>query len=106
MRIIPNEDLQMTDIPDDVSDWGKFIEFALTFNGYEAAGSLQKCVEIGKAHNDKTLTDLRTCLFYEARKNYWTGGYGPNVYDPDEETARYINETLEKIRKRVDSGDI
>jgi hypothetical protein len=63
------------------------IDFALNFNGYEAAGSCDKCVEISKAHKDETLTDLRICLFYEARRNYWSGGYGPRGYDFDDETA-------------------
>jgi len=104
--MISNKDLRLQDIPEDVSNRGELIDFALTFNGYEAAGSREKCVEIGKAHKDETLTDLRICLFYEARRNYWSGGYGSRGYDFDDETALYINEVLEKIRRKVKSGDI
>jgi hypothetical protein len=105
-KIISNKDLRLQDIPTDTSNHKELIDFALTFNGCEAAGSREKCVEIGKAHKDATVTDLRICLFYEARKNYWSGGYGPRGYDFDDETALYNNEVLEKIRLKVENGDI
>ncbi len=103
---IPNQELHLDDISEDVSDWGEFIKFALTFNGYEAAGSLEKCIEIGKAKKDDTLTNLRICLFYEARKDYWTRGFGPDGYSPDEESARDINQMLDKIRTKIEANDL
>jgi hypothetical protein len=77
----------------------------LSFDGYEAAGSVEQYYEIGKSHKDETLSDLRICLFYEARRDYWCRGYGPNGYDPDEETVEYINSVLEKIRAIVSRGE-
>jgi hypothetical protein len=41
IKEISNEDLQLADISEDVSDWGEFIKFALSMNGYEAVGSLK-----------------------------------------------------------------
>ena len=106
IKKIPNQDLRLDDIPEDVSDWEAFLKFALTINGYEVVGSFEECVEIGKAKKDDTLTNLRICLFYEARKDYWTRGFGPDGYGPDEESARDVNEMLEKVREKVEANDL
>ena len=46
---------------------------------------------------DETLTDLRTCLFFEQRCWRHAG------WDPDEETMQYIRGIVEKIRYKIAS---
>ena len=104
MNEIPNEDLSLDLIPLPEAGWHEIGGFALTFNGYEFHGSLDACGEIAN-HWLKTfttsgalpqsLTDLRTCLFFEQRR--WRH-YG---YDPDEETIDYIRALVAAIREKV-----
>lgn len=63
-------------------------------------------MKICQAHQDEPLIDFRFCLFYETRRDYWTGGFGPDGYGPDEESARYIDEMLDKVREKVEANDL
>lgn len=85
----------MIDIPNPDASWREIAEFALTFNGYEVWGSFEKCAEIANAKRQDSLTDLRTCLFFEQRR--WRH-FGE---DPDGEAMAYIRALVEKIRRRV-----
>ena len=99
MNEISNEDLQPADIPAPDADWNAIGVFALRFNGYETWGSFEKCAEIAEARSHETLTDLRTCLFFEQRR--WRH-YGDI---PDEDAMTYIRQVLEKIRVKVMAGE-
>ena len=100
MREIGNRELTLGDIPDPNATWPEFAEFALTFNGYEAWESFDTCAEIANAQRHNSLTDLRTCLFFEQRR--WRHFGGP----PDEEAMIYLRGVVEKIRCRVADGHV
>ena len=96
---ISNEALKTTDIPHDDADWDAIGVFALTFNGYKELGSFEKCAEIASQQNHSTLTELRSCLFFEQRR--WRH-YGD---EPETEAMAYIKDIVEKIRRMVANGD-
>jgi hypothetical protein len=104
MNKISNSQLLEKDIPANTATWKKILPFALTFNGSEHWGSFEKCREVAKtgiaSYRDKkpftlSLTDLRTCLYYEARR--W------NHLDknPNKLGLAYIHALLDAIRVRV-----
>src|SRR5262245_4737602 len=68
VREITNQALTLADIPGPDADWTTIGEFALTFSGYKAWGSFERCAEIANAPRHESLTDLRTCLFFEQRR--------------------------------------
>jgi hypothetical protein len=101
---IANEDLKESDVPQADAGWHEIGRFALSFNGYEWWGSLQKCAEVANLAAEtfrksgalpESLTDLRTCLFFEQRRWHHFG------FDPDAEAMKYIGALLEEIRRRV-----
>ena len=100
LRLIQNADLTLSDIPVPDADINEIGCFALTFDGYEHWGAFEKCAEVANAERQNTLTDLRTCLFFEQRR--WRhSGYGP-----DEEAEAYWRSLVAKIRARVEAGDL
>jgi hypothetical protein len=100
MHEIVNEDLTLSNIPIPDASWDEIEEFALTFDGYNVWGSFDKCAEIANARRHESLTDLRTCLFFEQRR--WRH-FGEN---PDEKTMDYIRGLVEEIRSMVSTGDM
>ena len=106
MNEIHNSKLKVQVIPQPGAGWVEISGFAHSFNGYEHWGSFEKCGDVANSIRDvykasgelsTNLTDLRTCLFFEARR--WRH-YG---YDPDEEALRYIRALMEVIRVCVQS---
>lgn len=104
MTKIPNSQLMEKDIPSNGATWKKILPFALTFNGSEYWGSFEKCREVAKvgiaSYRDKkpftqSLTDLRTCLFYEARR------WNHLEKSPNKMGMAYIHALLDAIRVRV-----
>lgn len=85
-------------IPSSKAQWGTITEFALSFDGYEYWGSFEKCAKIGNSKRHDTLTELRTCLFFEQRRWHHFGE------SPDEESMKYIRGLVEKIRTKVAAG--
>ncbi|MDH4207576.1 MAG: hypothetical protein OEV76_01730, partial [Anaerolineae bacterium] len=84
---IANEDLKESDVPLPDAGWYEIGRFALSCNGYEWWGSFAKCAEVANRaarafHESGTLrhslTELRTCLFFEQRRWHHFG------LDPDE----------------------
>lgn len=100
MREIANSDLMLTDIPGPEADWSAIAEFALTFNGYNVWGSFEQCAEIAISQRHDSLTDLRTCLFFEQRR------WRHFDEDPDEEAMTYIRGVVAKIHNRVSNGNL
>ena len=101
---IANSDLSESDLPSPDAGWHEIGRFALTLNGYESWGSFQKCADVANRWADAfratatlpdSLTELRTCLFFEQRRWRHFG------FDPDEEAMSYISTLVEEIRKRV-----
>lgn len=83
------------DVPNPGAPWEQIIEFAHTFDAYEALGSFEASAEIANSRRHESLTDLRTCLFFEARR--WRH-FGE---DPEGEDLAYIQSVVEKIRAKV-----
>ena len=100
MREIVNRNLRLSNIPNPDANWGEISEFALTFDGYNVWGSFDKCAEIANSRNHESLTNLRTCLFFEQRRWHHFGKY------PNDESMVYIRNLIEKIRNMVASGDL
>ena len=109
MEKIANSELMNNIIPPRRAGWKKIQPFALTFNGYAHWGSFKRCREVaehgvklyrGQRPLDQTLTDLRTCLFFEARrwKHY--------EKDPSKKGMEYIRALVEAIRLRVVAREI
>jgi len=99
MELIANRDLSLAVIPPPTADYLTIAKFALTFDGYEAWGSFEKCAEVAGARLSSTLTELRTCLFFEQR------GWRNVDSDPDAEGMAYMRSLIEKIRGKVASGE-
>jgi len=100
MREIINKDLTLSNIPNPDASWDEIGEFALTFAGYNVWGSFDRCAEIANARSHESLTDLRTCLFFEQRRWRHIG------VNPDQKTMIYIREVVEKIRSIVATCDL
>jgi hypothetical protein len=95
MTEISDADLRLIDIPSSDAELGEIGAFALTFNGYEHWGSFEKCAEIANAKRHDSLTDLRTCLFFEQRRWRHCG------FEPDDAAMQEIRLLLEQIRGLV-----
>jgi hypothetical protein len=109
MDKIPNSQLIETDVPTQNASWKKIEPFALTFNGYKHWGSFKKCREVAregvKLYREKkdltlSLTDLRTCLFFESRrwKHY--------EKSPSKKGMEYVHSLVEAIRLHVTVKDL
>lgn len=93
---VGNSELTPADVPSFKETWSRIEPFALTFDGFQYWGSVEKCAEVAFAKRMNTLTELRTCLFYEAKR--WAGKV------PDTVSMRYIRALLYAIREKVDAG--
>jgi hypothetical protein len=109
MNTIPNSLLIEKDIPSRRAAWKTIIPFAQTFNGYAYCGSVKKCHEVArqgivlhKSNRDleQSLTDLRTCLFYEARR------WQHLEKNPNKAALAYVHALLEAIRVRVETKEL
>ncbi len=103
---IPNSELQLEQIPHP-DDWGSF---SATFNGYKWAervfGHPNRLGDFANSCRENWLTDktlpptlseLRACLFFEARRDYWAYGH----LDRPEEEEAYCRALIEAIREKV-----
>jgi hypothetical protein len=106
---ISNTSLKLPDIPEPGASWYEIAGFALTFDGYGHWGSFDRCAEIGNngAENygkdqtlPRSLTELRTCLFFEQRRWHHFGD------EPDGRVMVYIRALVEAIRANVSTGII
>lgn len=95
MEVIPDEALKPDLIPAPDASWDVIQDFALSFAGYKIHGSYEKCAEIANAQRRESLSDVRTCLFFEQRRWRHIGE------EPDDETLLYIRSLVEEIRTRV-----
>jgi hypothetical protein len=109
MDKIPNSQLQEDDLPSSRASWTKIAPFAQSFNGYEHCGSVQKCREVanqgvilhkGNKDLNQSLTDLRTCLFFEARR------WKHLEKKPTRSGLKYIHALLDAIRVRVQAKEL
>ncbi len=103
-RPIANADLSPQDIPAPDADWKTVGLFALTFDGFDHWGSVKACGEVANAAMvafverralPDSLTELRTCLFFEQRRYHHMGG------TPDGVHMEYVRALVEAIRERL-----
>lgn len=90
--------LNVESIPQPHADWAQIFAFAQSFNAYDHWGSFERCAEIANAKRGTTLEELRTCLFFEARR--WRH-FGE---EPDDGAMAYIRGIVQSIRDRVAAG--
>lgn len=96
MSELSNDELTLDRIPEEDATWTEIGEFALTFDGYEAFGSFERCAEIANARKHDTLTEARACLFFEQRRWRHVGE------DPEEEGEMdYMRELVRAIRQKL-----
>jgi hypothetical protein len=109
MDKIPNSQLIIGDLPSRRAAWKTIIPFAQSFNGYEHWGSVEKCravarqgVALHKANQDLTqsLTDLRTCLFFESRR------WKHLEKAPSKAGLVYVHALIEAIRMRLQAKEL
>lgn len=109
MNRIPNSQLIEKDIPSKRASWSKIESFALTYNGYTQWGSFKKCREVAKQgigqykenkELNQSLTDLRTCLFFEARR------WKHFEKTPNKNGLNYVHALVEAIRTRVAAKEL
>ena len=81
---------------EDIKPDGRWAILASTFDAYEYHGSGDKVAEIANARKHDTLTDLRTCLFFE-----WRRASHLAQASLSDEHWRYIQSIMQKIRERV-----
>ncbi len=96
---IENAVLCDADIPPPSASYEIIAAFALTFDGYTKLGSFEACAEVANSRRHNSLTDLRTCLFFEQRRWHHFGDV------PDGETMSYLHGLLDQIRARLVAGD-
>ncbi len=96
---ISNADLRLEDLPAPTAEWQEINAFALTFNGYTHWGSFEKCAEVANTRRQNSLTDLRTCLFFEQRRWHHFGD------EPDEDSMRYIRSLVQAIHDKLLAGE-
>jgi hypothetical protein len=108
-RRIANVELAESDLPPTNADWCDIARFALSFDGYEHWGSFGKCADIAnrglvvyqqRQILPNSLTELRTCLFFEQRRWRHFG------VDPDEQAMGYIHALVESIRGKVRAKEV
>jgi len=103
IRNIPNSELRLSDIPAPDACWNLINKFAHTFNGYEEAGSFDKCAEVALSGNPQTLSELRMCLFFSARSARHGGGDSEHARAA---RTRHAHSLLKRIRRKVERGEI
>jgi len=96
---IPNDALTLEMIPPKNALWNDIALFSLTFNGYQKSGSFNRCTEVADSANPKTLSDLRSCLYFEQRR--WTC----LQKRPDREAMEYIHGLLDKMSEKIKNNE-
>lgn len=98
IRLLSNHELNLGNIPapeGDIRDWR---HFAHTIKGYDVMGGFEVCAELANNGSPSSLTELRCCLFFLARKERHNGGW----WDATDE-ARVL---LRQIRALVAAGEL
>ena len=95
---LSNHQLQPALIPDPEGNLADWERFAHTINGYAVMGDFAACADLANSGTASTLTELRCSLFFEARRDRHSGGFGL-----DEQLIRRL---LREIKAKVLSGDL
>jgi len=103
-----NTDIRLEQIPSATSDFSKIWEFALTFDGYSRIKDIGVFANktafefaVDQSTAEKlSLTELRSCLFYEQRRYRHSL---PMEDEPEGLEREYISSLLTEITKRVEN---
>lgn len=98
MKELTNRQLIFERIPDPDGDLWGWERFAHTINGYELMGGFEPCADLANRGTPTTLTELRCCLFFEARRERHSGGISTN--------EKWIRGLLLAIRRKVEAGEL
>ena len=98
MDLFCNSELSVDRIPDPEGNLAGWERFAHTINGYAVMGDVAACAELANTGSATTLTELRCTLFFEARRDRHSGGFGF-----DEQLIRRL---LRKIKAKVLANDL
>lgn len=94
-----NRELTPGDVPSFREPWARIEPFALTFDGYRYWGSIEECARVA-CRTPGSLTELRTILFFEARRWKHLGR------TPDVATMKRIRAIVFAIQEKVKIGDL
>lgn len=97
--MISTIELRANQIPTRQADLDELIKFAHTFDGFEHAGSFERCAEIANKKVFRSTDDLRAALFFEARRWRHAGE------DPDGEALAYWRRLVSKVLRRLEVID-
>jgi hypothetical protein len=97
---IANSNLGIDDIPGVDATLQEIGRFARTFNAYEHWGSFAECAQVANSKRHATLSELRTCLFFEQRRWNHFGS------EPDPEAQVYWRTLVRMIRAKVEGGEL
>lgn len=81
--LLSNAELTLSHIPPQGADQDAIQRFALTFDGYKHWGSFERVAEIANSGHPTTLSEWRTCLFFEQRRWRHFGA------EPDAEALKF-----------------
>lgn len=96
---IPTESLYLDLIPKQEAPVIEIMIFGSSFDGYMYWGSSEECAKVANEQRQATITELRTCLFFELRR--WRH-FGKS---PDDEALIYWREIVRKIREKYIAGE-
>jgi hypothetical protein len=99
-KLLRNRDLRSSRLPTIADGLQALMDFAHTFDGYGYWGDVGKCADIANSKRHNTLTELRTCLFFEARRQRH-GGTSPTA-----EELAYMYDLVEQVRARVSLSEL
>jgi hypothetical protein len=112
VKCISTESLRSSDVPSLKETWCAIEQFALTFKGYDWAGSFEKCAELANSTRETyddskerhlprlTSDELRACLYFEQRRSHHSD------YTPEGEDLLYIRALLERIREVLTTREL
>jgi hypothetical protein len=95
---VPNAQLALAIVPRPEATIEEIAEFASSFNGYTYWGSFEGCAEIANGERHDSLTNVRTCLFFEVRRWHHFGD------GPDAEAQEQWRGLVRHIRRFVEEG--
>lgn len=96
---IETSQLRAGQVPPDAADIDDLITFAHTFDGFQHAGSFERCARLANDRIFRSTDDLRAALFFEVRKWRHFG------QDPDPESLAYWRSLVSRVRRRLEVID-
>lgn len=90
--------LKLSDVPGDHASVDQVFDFACSVNGYELAGSHDRCVEIASSPDRNSIDELRIAMFFHLRALRHLG------HDMDEYDEKLLRDHTSRIRELLIEG--